>query len=111
FQVHIASEETKHGFEHDELIELLRGEDFATLENVRMVGLMGMATNTQNERVIKEEFYELKTLFSGIKKSFFADEETFKEISMGMSSDYKIAIQQGSTMVRVGSLIFGKRII
>ena len=70
---------------------------------------MGIATNTKSERVIKEEFYELKTLFTGIKTSFFKEDEAFKEVSMGMSSDYKIAISQGSTMIRVGSLIFGNR--
>lgn len=110
FQIHIASEETKHGLQYDELIDILRSDEFSSLKNIRIIGLMGMATNTQSERVIKEEFYELKTLFSGIKQSFFADDKAFKEISMGMSSDYKIAIAQGSTMVRVGSLIFGARV-
>lgn len=109
FQVHIAEEETKYGLDYDELIEILRSEDFLQLKNVRIIGLMGIATNTQSERVIKEEFYELKTLFSGIKESFFKNDDAFKEVSMGMSSDYKIAITQGSTMIRVGSLIFGTR--
>jgi pyridoxal phosphate enzyme (YggS family) len=109
FQVHIAEEETKYGLNYDELIEILRSEDFQQLKNVRIIGLMGIATNTQSERVIKEEFYELRTLFSGIRESFFKDNDAFKEVSMGMSSDYKIAITQGSTMIRVGSLIFGTR--
>ncbi len=109
FQVHIAEEETKYGLNYDELIEILRSEDFQQLKNVRIIGLMGIATNTQSERVIKEEFYELKTLFNGIKESFFKDNDAFKEVSMGMSSDYKLAITQGSTMIRVGSLIFGTR--
>ena len=108
-QVHIAEEETKYGLGYDELIEILRSDDLKTLKNIRIVGLMGIATNTKSERVIKEEFYELKTLFTGIKTSFFRTDDAFKEVSMGMSSDYKVAISQGSTMIRVGSLIFGSR--
>lgn len=109
FQVHIAEEETKYGLGYDELIDILRSDDLKLLKNIRIVGLMGIATNTKSERVIKEEFYELKTLFLGIKTSFFRADDAFKEVSMGMSSDYKIAISQGSTMIRVGSLIFGNR--
>lgn len=108
-QVHIAEEETKYGLAYDELIDLLRSDEFNELKNVRIIGLMGIATNSPSEKVIKEEFYELSTLFRGIKESFFKQDSTFKELSMGMSSDYKIAITQGSTMVRVGSLIFGDR--
>lgn len=110
-QVYIADEETKFGLSYDELIELLRSEEYAQLKNVRIVGLMGIATNTDNEKQIKEEFYELQVLFDGIKVSFFRKADHFKEISMGMSSDYKIAIEQGSTMIRVGSTIFGQRVI
>lgn len=110
-QVYIASESTKFGLEHVELIELLESEEFAYLKNVRIRGLMGIATNTENEKEIKEEFYELKTLFDGIKVSYFRNEETFDTLSMGMSSDYKIAIEQGSNLVRLGSVLFGKRII
>ncbi len=108
-QVHIAEEETKFGLDHIELIELLRSEKLAELNQVRIRGLMGIATNTPNEKVIKEEFYELKSLFDGIKKSFFNDASHFDTLSMGMSSDYKIAIEQGSNMVRLGSTIFGER--
>jgi len=108
-QIHIAEEETKYGLGYDELIEILRSEELESLKNIRIVGLMGISTNTENERVTKEEFYELKTLFVGVKESFFKNDDAFKEISMGMSSDYKIAIAQGSTMIRVGSLIFGDR--
>jgi pyridoxal phosphate enzyme (YggS family) len=108
-QIHIAEEDTKYGLGYDELIEILRSEELKDLQNIKIVGLMGISTNTESERVIKEEFYELKTLFSGIKESFFKNDDAFKEISMGMSSDYKIAITQGSTMIRVGSLIFGDR--
>lgn len=110
-QVYIADEETKYGLGYDELIELLRSEEFQELKNVRIVGLMGIATNTDSERQINEEFKELSVLFTGIKQSFFRDKPYFKEISMGMSSDYKLAIENGSTMVRLGSNIFGKRVI
>jgi len=108
-QIHIADEETKFGLDYDEVIELLRSETFPTLQNIRIIGLMGIATNTDKEKLIKEEFYELKTLFNGIKASFFRKDSYFKELSMGMSSDYKIAIEQGSTMIRLGSTIFGAR--
>ena len=70
---------------------------------------MGIATNTENPKLIREEFYELKTLFKGLKETFFKNVDSFNEISMGMSSDYKIAIEQGSTMIRLGSTLFGKR--
>lgn len=108
-QVYIASEETKFGLDHVELIELLGSEDFAALQNIRIRGLMGMATNTPNEKLIKEEFYELKTLFDGIKQSYFRNQSSFDTLSMGMSSDYKLAIEQGSTMIRLGTTLFGKR--
>lgn len=110
-QVYIADEDTKFGLDHAELIELLRDEEFAELKNIRIRGLMGIATNTDNEKRIKEEFYELKMLFDGVKVSFFRQEDTFDTLSMGMSSDYRIAIEQGSNMIRLGSTIFGKRVI
>ena len=72
---------------------------------------MGIATNTDNEKQIKEEFYELRTFFDGIKQSFFRKDVGFNTLSMGMSSDYKIAIEQGSTMIRLGSTIFGQRVV
>lgn len=108
-QVFIASEDTKFGLEHAELIELLSSEDFALLKNIRIRGLMGIATNTPNEKVIKEEYYELKNLFDGIKVSYFRNQDSFDTLSMGMSLDYKVAIQQGSNMIRLGSTIFGAR--
>lgn len=110
-QIFIADEDTKFGLDHVELIELLESEEFTTLENIRIRGLMGIATNTDNEKVIKEEFYELKMLFDGIKASYFRKEDSFDTLSMGMSSDYKIAIEQGSNMIRLGSTLFGKRVI
>lgn len=110
-QVEIADEDTKFGLEFDEVIELLRSEEFAALQNVRIIGLMGIATNTEVKKQIRDEFQELKVLFDGIKVSFFRKADYFKEISMGMSSDYQMAIEEGSTMVRIGSSIFGKRVI
>ena len=108
-QVYIADEDTKFGLGFDEVIELLRSEEYKTLENIKIVGLMGMATNTAVKKQIKDEYDELKVLFEGIKHSFFSNDHEFKEISMGMSSDYEIALEAGSTMVRIGSLIFGNR--
>jgi pyridoxal phosphate enzyme (YggS family) len=110
-QIYIADEETKYGLGFDEAIELLRSEEFATMKNIRIRGLMGIATNTDNEKQIKEEYYELNTFFEGIKLSYFRKEESFDILSMGMSSDYKLAIEQGSNMVRLGSTIFGGRVI
>jgi pyridoxal phosphate enzyme (YggS family) len=110
-QVFIASEDTKFGLDHVELIELLSSEEFAELQNIRIRGLMGMATNTSNEKQVKEEFYELKTLFDGVRQSYFRKNPAFDTLSMGMSSDYRIAIEQGSTMIRLGTTLFGKRVI
>lgn len=110
-QIYIADEETKFGLGFDEAIELLRADEFATFKNIRIRGLMGIATNTDKEKQLKDEFQELKTFFDGIKQSFFRKEESFDVISMGMSSDYEIAIEQGSNMIRVGSTIFGGRVI
>lgn len=109
-QVHISDEDTKFGLDHEGLIELLRSEDLTGLQHIRIVGLMGIASNTPNERVVKEEFYELKMLFEGIKVSFFRKDPAFSILSMGMSSDYKLAIEQGSNMVRIGSRVFGERV-
>jgi pyridoxal phosphate enzyme (YggS family) len=108
-QIYIADEETKFGLGFDEAIELLRSEEYADLKNIRIRGLMGIATNTDSEKQIKEEYYELKTFFDGIKVSFFRKDEAFDTLSMGMSSDYKLAIEKGSNMVRLGSTIFGGR--
>lgn len=110
-EIYIADEETKFGLGFDEAIELLRSEEFAALKHIRIRGLMGIATNTDNEKQIKDEFYELRTFFDGIKQSFFRKEASFDTLSMGMSSDYKIAIEHGSNMVRLGSTIFGQRLI
>lgn len=108
-QIQISSEDTKFGLEYADAIDLLRSEEYKGLENIRIVGLMGIASNTPNEKMIKEEFHDLNVLFSGIKESFFKEDASFRELSMGMSSDYKIALEEGSTMVRIGSLVFGER--
>ena len=109
-QIYIADEDTKYGLDFAEAIELLRSDTFESLKNIRIVGLMGIATYTDNQKKIAEEFYELRTLFEGLKESFFKESAYFKELSMGMSADYTLAIEQGSTMIRLGSTIFGERI-
>ena len=79
------------------------------MNNIRIVGVMGMATFTDNQDQIRQEFRNLKSIFDRLKEQYFADSDSFKEISMGMSDDYPIAIEEGSTLIRVGSAIFGKR--
>lgn len=108
-QLEIADEDTKFGMDLSEAIELLRSEEFAELKNIRICGVMGIATLTDNPKVTAEEFYELKMFFQGLKDTFFRKDPAFKEISMGMSGDYKLAIDKGSTMIRLGSTIFGTR--
>lgn len=108
-QVYIAKEESKFGLDEKELEELLNSIEFAQMENVKIVGLMGMATNTENETVIRNEFKGLKSLFEEIKTKYNSEKVEMKEISMGMTGDYKIALEEGSTMIRVGSAIFGSR--
>ncbi len=108
-QVYIASEETKFGLSADELHELLQNREFEQLQNVRVCGLMGMATFTDNMEQVRMEFRFLKKLFNEVKQTYFQNQPWFKELSMGMSNDYRIAIEEGSTMVRIGSNIFGHR--
>jgi len=108
-QFHIAKESTKFGFNQKEAIELLNSEEYKTLQNIKIVGVMGMATFTNNQEQVKQEFSHLKNIFDTLKNTFFSGNSAFKEISMGMSGDYPLAIQEGATIVRVGSLIFGKR--
>ena len=108
-QIHIAEEETKFGFSFDECREMLKAGDWKELHNVQISGVMGMATNIDDTEQIKKEFCSLNTFFKEKKQTYFTDTESFKEISMGMSHDYPIAIREGSTMVRVGSKIFGER--
>lgn len=109
-QLHIAREETKFGFSFDECREMLTSGEWKALRNIRICGLMGMATNTENAEQIKAEFCSLNSFFQEVKSKWFADSESFKELSMGMSHDYREAIAAGSTLIRVGSKIFGERI-
>jgi pyridoxal phosphate enzyme (YggS family) len=104
-QIYIADEETKFGLDETELNELLESETYKQMQNIKIVGLMGMATNTDDENKIRNEFKKLKSLFD----KFSILNSQFSILSMGMSSDYKIAFEEGSTMLRVGSLIFGKK--
>ena len=104
-QVHIAEEETKFGFNHTEVEEILNSETYKAYGNVRVVGLMGMATNTNDKDKIASEFKSLKVIFDKVKES----NPQFTTLSMGMSGDYDIAIENGSNMVRIGSSIFGLR--
>jgi hypothetical protein len=108
-QFHIAEEETKFGFSFDEAKELIESEAFLNFQNIQIVGIMGMASFTENEQQIRNEFQTLHDYFQVLKSHYFKFNPDFKEISMGMSGDYKIAIEHGSTMIRVGSTIFGHR--
>lgn len=108
-QLHIAREETKFGFSFDECREMLAAGEWRELKHIRICGLMGMATNTDNDEQIKTEFCSLSSFFNEVKTKWFADAESFRELSMGMSHDYHEAIAAGSTLIRVGSKIFGER--
>ena len=108
-QFYIASEETKFGLDMEEAKALLDSDDYRQMKNVKIVGVMGMATNTDDEGQVRREFHHLKEIFDELKATYFAGNPEFKELSMGMSGDYRIAVEEGSTMVRVGSSIFGAR--
>ena len=108
-QVHIAQEETKFGFSWDELAELGQSEAFHQLGSVRIRGVMGMATYTADTGQIREEFRTLNHIFDQLKSRWFSDRSYFDQRSYGMSGDFQIAVEEGSTMVRIGSLIFGPR--
>jgi pyridoxal phosphate enzyme (YggS family) len=108
-QLHIAQEEQKFGFTLKECRELLSDGTLINLKHIRIQGVMGMATLTDNESEINKEFKTLRAFFDDIKQALFPSEPQFKVVSMGMSDDYPLAVQAGSTMIRVGSLIFGDR--
>ena len=110
FQFHIAEEETKFGLSIDETIAMLNSSEFKSLQHIRISGVMGMATYTDDTNLVRNEFAHLKTIFGQLKSKYFPLDDEFREISMGMSGDYLIAVQEGSTMVRIGSTIFGERI-
>jgi pyridoxal phosphate enzyme (YggS family) len=108
-QFHVAEEETKYGLDMQEATDLLNHPNFPEWKNVRIVGVMGMATFTDDEEQVRREFAQLHRIFEQLRERFFTDQPSFKEISMGMSGDYQLALECGSTMVRVGSLLFGPR--
>ena len=109
-QIHIAKEETKFGFSFDECREMLRQDEWKNLKNVQLCGVMGMGTFTDNVDQVRSEFHSLKDFFDEIKENVFSDNPSFREISMGMTDDYPIAIEEGSTLIRIGTKIFGERI-
>lgn len=108
-QMHIAQEQSKFGMTVSEIETVLQSEELKSMENIKIVGLMGMATNTDDTSLVRNEFKSLKNFFTLFKEKYFYSDGDFKEISMGMSSDYLIAIEEGATIVRVGSSIFGQR--
>jgi PLP dependent protein len=108
-QFYIAQEDTKFGLDISEAQEILNSIEFQQLKHIRVCGVMGMASNTSNEKQVASEFRNLKQIFDELKTKYFPKQDTFKEISMGMSGDYQLAIVNGSTIVRVGSKIFGGR--
>lgn len=108
-EIHIAAETNKSGFSEEELIDHLDIKAFDSLKNIRIVGLMGMATNTKSQVLIKNEFSGLKSFFDEIRETYFKQNHGFRILSMGMSGDYLIALEEGSNMIRVGSAIFGER--
>jgi PLP dependent protein len=109
-QVHIAKEEHKFGFDEAELFATVKSAEFASLQNIKVIGLMGMATFTDDEELIRSEFRTLKNLFDKLKNAEAKGNIEMSELSVGMSDDYKIAMEEGSTMIRVGSKIFGPRV-
>ncbi|WP_426492547.1 YggS family pyridoxal phosphate-dependent enzyme [Hymenobacter sp. 102] len=108
-QFHIAEEETKTGLTLPEAEEILRSEEYRALRHVRLTGVMGVATFTDDEDQLRREFRTLRGYFDKLKALYFADNDTFREVSMGMSADFPLALREGSTLVRVGSAIFGAR--
>jgi hypothetical protein len=108
-QIHVAQEETKFGFSPEEVIDFLKDPALANLQGIKIVGIMGMASFTENMDQVRGEFKLLKNLFDNLKSMPLPENTVMNELSMGMSGDYKIAIEEGSTMVRVGSAIFGQR--
>lgn len=108
-QIHISNETTKFGMSEQECEDLLRNEEIKSFNNIQIAGVMGMASFTDDETIIRNQFKSLKKFFNQLKKEYFSSSTKFKEVSMGMSGDYKIAIEEGSTIIRVGSSIFGNR--
>ena len=108
-QFKIAREESKAGFQLPEVVDFLRENSYRDLPNVQFAGVMGMATYTDNKEQVRDEFRTLNNIFLELKETFFADDPNFTERSMGMTDDFRIALEEGSTMVRIGRLLFGRR--
>jgi pyridoxal phosphate enzyme (YggS family) len=108
-QLHIAQEETKFGFTPHECTAMLVDGQWQSLSHIRLAGIMAMATNTDNQTIIQTEFQQAAAYFRTIKSTHFADDPTFAQLSLGMTADYPIAISAGSTIVRIGTRIFGNR--
>lgn len=108
-QIHIAQEETKYGLSVDECRQLLANEPWRELQHIRIIGLMAMGSNTDDLEQVRNEFRQIKQLFDELKSTYFVDEPSFCQLSEGMTDDYPIAIEEGSTIVRIGSMIFGER--
>ncbi len=108
-QLKIAQEDSKYGFHLSELESFFTAHPYETMPNVRFCGVMGMATYTDNQEQVRDEFRTLRNIFSELNYRFFANNPDFAEISMGMSGDYKIALEEGSTLVRIGRMLFGER--
>ncbi|WP_162054796.1 YggS family pyridoxal phosphate-dependent enzyme [Pontibacter pamirensis] len=108
-QISIADEETKFGMNYDEAVALLQSEEYRQMKYVSITGVMGIATNTEDEQKLRQEFRYLRECFQNLKDTFFFASDYFKEISMGMTSDWQLAVAEGSTIIRVGSGIFGTR--
>jgi len=108
-QIHIAKEEQKFGFSFDEAEDLLKNGALCSLTNLNISGLMGMATLTDNYTQIRDEFHRLHCFYLRIKNDYFSNNDSFNELSIGMSDDYPIAVEEGSTLIRIGSKLFGSR--
>ena len=108
-QFKIAEEDTKYGFDKKSAIDLLTSDAYKKMENIQLVGVMGMASFTNDKAQVRTEFKKLKQIFDDLSQTYFSDHTHFKHISMGMSGDYQLAVEEGSTMVRIGSLLFGNR--
>lgn len=110
FQIKIAREESKYGLTKEDTIQLLSADEFETFKHIKIIGLMGMATFTADDKIIEQEYAHIYSIFTELRDKFFIDKDYFKELSIGMSGDYKIALKYHATMVRLGSNIFGERI-
>lgn len=108
-QMHIADEESKFGLSAEELHEILKSPDLANLKNMSIDGLMGMATFTEDMEQVRKEFKGLANIYKDVKATYFANDPQFHILSMGMSGDYRVAVEEGSNLLRIGSLIFGER--